>query len=620
MKRKLVVMCAALVFAFIFMPSFVFADDINVTVNGEIINFDGQQPVIIDGRTLVPVRGVFEALGFDVDWNQETRRVTLTRENARVDITINSTAFTANGRAYALEVPAQIIDGSTMLPIRSVLESVGYVLDWDGGSRTIAVSRYIKTDLVVAVQALAWSMDPIVHNGSATNLNNNMLFSSLLTMNVDTMEIEPGLAIAWNMPNASTVNMELRRGVTFHNGDPLTAHDVKFSLERASHSADMWAITEMLSHVTVIDDYNFTVHLHYDFVPILRNLAHVGFSIVPMDYMTRIGEEAFAENPIGTGSFMLEELLHWERIKMVRNDNYWGEIPRIETLTFIAIPDQQWRLLALEAGEVDIVDSVSTFDLEWAEASPDINVVRRPNLSNNYIGFNAQSPYLSNPLVRQAINYAIDAQMIIDVVLEGAGLPTDSFVSNLAWGHHAVEPFDVNLDRARELMAEAGLEDGFHTTIWYNIPNWQREQIAEIIAVSLRPLNIIVEVVGMEWIHFLDATGMGEHDMFILGWVSVTGDADYGLFPLFHSSQFGSAGNRTFWSSPEVDALLEAGRRETDPENRLAIYAEIQEILRDEAPWILLNQGETLMATAPNVQGFTIAPWGHHNFATVWFD
>jgi len=475
-------------------------------------------------------------------------------------------------------------------------------------------------DLVVAVGALAVSMDPIVSNDSASALNNNMLFSTLVNMNEDTFEVEPALAVSWEMPDAATVNMTLREGVVFHNGDPLTAHDVKFSLERAGAAPEVEPIVGMINNVTVIDDLNFTIHLDFPFAPILRHLAHTTTGIVPADHVNAVGEAAFADHPIGTGPFAFSSITLGDRVEMVRNDNYWGDVPRVDTLTFRMIPDQSGRLIAVETGEVHIADALAPADISVAEASPNVTLERRMNLSTNYVGFNTQRPYLDNPLVRQAINYAIDGHAIVDLVLMGTGAPANGPIANIVWGYHSVEPFNVNIDRARELMAEAGLEDGFSTTIWYNIPNAQRQAIAEMVQFALQQLNIEVEVIGIEWAQYLEATSAGEHDMFILGWVSVTGDADYGLFPLFHSSQFGSAGNRTFWSTPEMDALLEAGRLATEDNERLAIYAEAQQILRDEAPWIFLNQGETLMATAPNLQNFTIAPWGHHNFAKVWFD
>lgn len=168
-------------------------------------------------------------------------------------------------------------------------------------------------------------------------------------------------------------------------------------------------------------------------------------------------------------------------------------------------------------------------------------------------------------------------------------------------------------------MAEAGYADGFKTTIWTN-DNQQRMDIAEIVQNQLKEIGIEAEVKVIEWGAYLDGTANGEHDMFILGWVTVTGDPDYGLYALFHSSQHGAAGNRTFYSNARVDELLDTARGTADPAAREAAYKEAQEIIRDEAPWIFTWTGEDLTGTRSNVKGFTQHPAGHHKLAGVYFE
>ena len=139
MKRKLLAIALAAAFAFSLIQVTVFADEIRVTIEGQQVTFQAQQPVIVDGRTLVPVRGVFEHLGFEVDWDGAIQQATLASDEFTVILTIGSASFTTNGISHTLDVPAQIIGGSTMLPIRAVLESVGYYLDWDNATRTVLI-------------------------------------------------------------------------------------------------------------------------------------------------------------------------------------------------------------------------------------------------------------------------------------------------------------------------------------------------------------------------------------------------------------------------------------------------------------------------------------------------
>ena len=143
-------------------------------------------------------------------------------------------------------------------------------------------------------------------------------------------------------------------------------------------------------------------------------------------------------------------------------------------------------------------------------------------------------------------------------------------------------------------------------------------QIAEMFQANLAEVGVDVEVQIIPWATYLADTAAGKHDMFILGWVTVTADPDYGLYALFHSSQFGDAGNRSFYANERVDELLDLGRREADPDKRLAIYAEAQELIVEEAPWAFLIATSEVNGMQENVEGFVPHPAGHHRLSTVY--
>jgi peptide/nickel transport system substrate-binding protein len=316
---------------------------------------------------------------------------------------------------------------------------------------------------------------------------------------------------------------------------------------------------------------------------------------------------------------MLSEWVSGDRITLERNPNYWGDAAKLESVTWREVPDASTRLIAVQTGEAQLALGVSVADLPVAVADPNVNVLRRQTLATDYLGFNCTAPYLENVLVRQAIAYALDTALIFEAVWGEVGFPPAGPLSSIVWGYADIEQYTQNLDRSRELLAEAGYPNGFSTTIWWNTGNPQRQTVAEIVAASLREINIDVEVQAHEWSAILSATERGEHDMFIMGWVSVTGDADYGLYPLFHSSMHGP-NNRSFFSYEPLDELLDAGRQSVVPEERLQIYHDAQQIVRDQAPWIFLRQGEEIVVTAINLAGFVINPGGHHNYTNVFFE
>ncbi len=161
-------------------------------------------------------------------------------------------------------------------------------------------------------------------------------------------------------------------------------------------------------------------------------------------------------------------------------------------------------------------------------------------------------------------------------------------------------------EAAKDLLEEAGYPDGFSTTLWTN-DNRERIDAATYVQAQLEEIGVNVELEVVEWGAYLEQTANGDHDMFVLGWTTVTGDADYGMYPLFHSENFGEPGNRTFISNPELDELLVQARQNPDPDERLALYKEAQEILVDEAPMLYIHHQEYLLGVSDKVQGL----WQH---------
>jgi len=531
-----------------------------------------------------------------------------------------------------LELPSDmapfIMDNRTFLPVRGIAEALDVPVEWDGDTTTVYIGqrptpRIGRTHLDVSVMNLPRNLAPAASIDTTLGLLHRQIYSTLLDMDYDTMEVLPSLAIGWHMPDAQTVNMELRRGVTFHNGAPLTAYDVQFSLERAAEGWAVATVVGMISHVAVHDNYNFTIHLTEPFAPILRHLTHPVASIINMEAAMEFsdGWEWCLVESIGTGPFMLYNHIVGYRIELVRNPNYWGDISQIENLTISAMPGSQVRLSQVATGNADIALGILPADAATAEASRYVTLMRGASLHVEYIGFNMSIEPWNNPLVVQAINYALETSIIIDELNYGVGTLATAPLSDLAWGFAEAAPFTTNIGRARELLAEAGYADGFDRTIeiWCNWENLQRRNVAEIMQFNLSELGITANINMFEWGEYVELTAEGMHDIFILGWGSLTGDPDHSLFPLFHSQNHGAAGNRTFHDDPILDALLEAGRAEINPTRRAEIYAEALQRLRDYPSMIPFRQTENLVAVSNDLRGLTLSPAGQHRFATVYF-
>ncbi len=473
--------------------------------------------------------------------------------------------------------------------------------------------------LIVSQGADPASLDPQGANEQPGSRVSKQIYDTLFFQDEE-MNVSEGLAESYELlDDGMTLSLKLREGVTFHNGNAFTAEDVKFTIERAIASPDVTHIVSAIDpeKITIVDDYNMTIGMLYPFAPILSHLAHTATSIVDKETVEAAGD-SYGSSPVGTGPYTLVEWNVGDNIVLEANADYWGEGAKTENIIIRNIPEPETAMLELESGGVDIVYDIAASNIARFEGSEETSLVRSPNFSTTYIGFNAQKEPFNDPLVRQAINHAIDMSAIVENVYYGAGSQAKGPIGQMVWAYNdELTGYEYDVEKAKELLAEAGYPDGFSTTIMTNEGNQQRADVAIIVQSALKEIGIEVEIQTLEWTKYLETTENGEHDMFILGWVTVTGDPDYGLYPLFHSSTYGAAGNRTFWSTPEVDELLDEARTSNDPAVREANYKEVQQIVAEEAPWIFTWEGEDLTGVRSNIEGFVNNPAGHHVLKNV---
>jgi len=492
-----------------------------------------------------------------------------------------------------------------------------------GGSDTDASSgsgetAEVKDTIIIAQGADAKSLDPHATNDQPSSRVSKQIYSRLVEMNEE-MEIVPGLAESWTYVDDKTVEFKLREGVKFHNGEELKASDVKFTLDRMMASKKVAHIIEAVTGVEVIDDYTVRVMTEEPFGPLLSHLTHTAASILNEKAVNESGDD-YGQNPVGTGPYTFVEWAAGDRITLESFAEYFDGEAAIKNVVFRNITEGTNRTIGLETGEVDVAYDIEPIDKQRVADHESLQLVESPSLSYAYIGINTTKGPLADVKVRQAINYAIDVPTIIEVVLEGAGELANSPIGPRVFGHNGdVDAYGYDVEKAKALLAEAGMADGFDTTIWTN-DNPVRMQIAQIVQAQLAEIGINAVIEPLEWGSYLERTAKGEHDMFILGWTTVTADADYGLYALYHSSQHGGAGNRDFYTNEEVNTLLEEGRMATDPEVRKEKYAKAQEIIVSEAPDVMLYYNTQNIGAQKNVKGFKLHPAGHHSVYGVSFE
>lgn len=485
-----------------------------------------------------------------------------------------------------------------------------------GGQDTADISE--KNTLVVAQGADATTLDPHATNDQPSSRIAIQIYSQLVEVDQN-MEIIPGLAHSWEHLDEYTTQFKLREGVKFHNGEELKASDVKFTLDRMMASPTVAHIVGPLESVEVIDDYTVNLRTSEPFGPLLYHLSHTASSIMNEKAVTEAGSD-YGQSPVGTGPWQFVDWNVGDRVTMKMFDEYYGGKQEVENVVFRNITEGSNRTIALETGEVDISYDITPIDKDSVINHNNLDLIEAESLSTTYVGFNFKKAPFDNKLIRQAIAYAINEEDIIEAVEMGAGIASNSPISQKVFGYNPdARRYEQNIEKARELMAEAGYADGFSTFIWTN-DNPVRVQIAEVMQAQLRQIGINMAIEVVEWGAFLDGTNRGEHEMFMMGWVTVTGDADYGLNALFNSATHGGAGNRSFYTNYDVDNMLNTARVSTDQEERRGLYHELQEVLMEELPIVPIYVKYDNAGSQKFVEGFNLNPAGHHKLRGVRFE
>lgn len=510
-------------------------------------------------------------------------------------------------------------------------------------------------DLVISEMSDIVSMDPHGNNDVPSSNVRYNLYDGLTVLNED-MEVEPGLATEWEQKDDTTWSFTLRDDVTFHDGTPFNAEAVVANLNRVRDTAmasPRMFLYEMITDVEAVDEFTVDITTEYPFAPLLAHLAHDGGGMISKDVIDQDYQQALdaagqdmtaeeyyelrdsgdaeevqdaispelgkyvTENPVGTGAFKLQSRSPGEEVVLERNDDYYGEATTLDTATFKVVPETASRIAEIESGTSHIAGTVESSNADRIANGAETALDETESMSLSYIGFNTEKEPLNDPLVRQAISYAIDREEIISGVYDGVGIPAKGPLAPGVFGYDEnVEGISYDLEKAKELLAEAGYEDGLDLSIWTN-DSPERVNTAIYLQESLKEIGINLTVEQLEWGAYLEETAAGNHDMFILGWSTVTGDADYGTYPLFHSSMHGDPGNRSFLSDDKVDELLEAGRRETNEEERLNIYSELQDHLVEVAPMAYIHHQNYLTGMNSSVQNFWVDAQGIYHIKDV---
>ncbi len=461
--------------------------------------------------------------------------------------------------------------------------------------------------LIMARAADTTGLDPHTQTAFASFRLLELIYEPLVNLD-ENLNVIPALAESWEFSeDGMTLTLNLRQGVTFHNGAEFTAEDVVATFNRILDEATAAAARANYLNIASIDtpdDYTVVFNLSQPDVPLLAALATTNAAIVDSADIES-GDVATIAN--GTGPFVLDNWTPEEVTTLSANPNWWGEGPNVDGIEIRIIPDETSILAALRAGTIDFALLNDPLVATLLIDDPNIILNRVPSISYNVLQLRAVVPPLDQLEVRQAISCAIDRQEVLDVASLGEGQVTGPLtMATFALPPNELFCYEKDLDRARDLMAQAGMEDGFTlNVIAANAEPPTALSEAQNIQAQLAEINITVEIEALELSVYVDRWLAGDFDAAI---AQNGGRPDpYTMYARYWQST-GNLNNVAGYSDATLDDLMARGRSEIDPEARYEIFAEFQRYLAEQAPWVWLFVGYEYTAQQPYVMGFVPTP------------
>ena len=442
----------------------------------------------------------------------------------------------------------------------------------------------------------------------------DMVYDTLVQYRGATTDIEPALAKMWESSADGLMwTFHLRQEVKFHDGTPLNANAVVFSLSRPNALSRSF-YEEFIDRITALDDFTVQIHLKTPYAPFISTMASSENAIVSPAAVAHFGE-SFGNNPVGTGPFKFVQWDSNDQIVLTANNTHWAGKPEIERLIFRSIPDNSERYMELQEGNIHIMEFPNSDDLETIRGDTRLELLMQPSLNVGYLAMNMEKPPFDNLKVRLAINHAINKAEIIERLYQGTGIPAKGPIPPTLWSYDdSIEDYAYNPELAKQLLAEAGYPNGFETTLWAlpiprpYIPNGQA--LAAALQSELRNIGIVANIVTYDWRTYLDKTEVGEHDMAMLGW-SAGGDPDSFFYYLLSKTTAKiPALNIAFYKSDEMQDVLDRARMSTDRSERIELYQQAQAIFHRDVPWVPLAHAQRLLVIDRNVQNLKLAPVG----------
>ena len=481
-------------------------------------------------------------------------------------------------------------------------------------------------------------LDPVLNDANVDIWILSNLYDTLLLPTDDGKGVQPGLATAYAVaPDGKSVTLTLRENAKFSDGSPITAEDVKWSLDRARDPKEgIWNfIDESIGSIDIKDPQTIVLNLKHPDPTIIPGLSVFNNGIMSKKLFEAAPgatpddkAKAFAEHPVGSGPFAFQSWSRGQTMKLVKNPYYWRQgadgkpLPYLDGITFEILPDDATRILKVQSGELDAAEFIPFSRVEELKADPKLDMELFPSTKVTYGTFNVREKLkdgsanpLSNEKVRNALNYAADKDAIIAIVTHGVGTPQSSYFSAATPYHTGTgAEFPVDLDKAKALLKEAGFADGFPLTCLVLAGNVDQIGNATALQQMWSQIGVKLSIEQVDNATITARYRAGDFSMRLGYWTDDIADPSeitsyFGYYPNIQSLHSG-------WKSDAFDTLFDASQQEIDPKKRADQYAKMQEIYRN-GPTLPLYESPYPVVLKKSVKGFIQIPLGNNIFSTT---